>query len=133
VETILGLILMVILLVGGCCLFFLLFIQPIWSLVDVAVSKEHSGGAKAAVILLTLLLLGPIMTFLYACFGTRSRILRNMTLTCLVSLLLSGGALVGLAVAVPMVKQKLGWQTVSTETAPHSVPPRNTPLALPSP
>jgi len=57
-ETILGLILMLILLIGGCCLFFLMFIQPIWGVVDVAVSKEHSGGAKAAVILLTLLVLG---------------------------------------------------------------------------
>jgi len=100
---------MIILLIGGCCLFFLLAIQPIWGVVDVAVSNEHSGGTKAAVILLTLLLLGPIMTFFYACFGTRSRVFRNTTLTCFTVLLLSVAVLIGLAVAVPMVKEKLPW------------------------
>jgi hypothetical protein len=108
-EAILGLVMMVILLIGGVCLFFLLFVQPIWGIVDVAVCNEHSGGTKAAVILLTLLLLGPIMTFFYACFGTRSRIFRNTTLISFVVLLLSGGALIGLAIAVPMVKQKFPW------------------------
>ena len=122
-ETILGLILMLILLIGGCCLFFLMFIQPIWGVVDVAVSKEHSGGAKAAVILLTLLVLGPIMTFFYACFSTRSRVFRNTTLICFTVLLLSGGAVIGLAVAVPMVKKKLHWQTATvTDTSPPSAP-----------
>jgi len=106
---------MLILFIGGCCLFFLVFVQPIWSIVDVAVSKEHSGGTKAVVILLTLLLLGPIMTFFYACFGTRSRVLRNTTLICFTVLLLSGGAVLGLAIAVPMVKQKLPWLTEHTD------------------
>jgi type IV secretory pathway VirB6-like protein len=115
-ETILGLLLLVLLLVGGCCLFFLVFIQPIWGVVDVAVSKEHSGGTKAAVILLTLLLLGPIMTFFYACFGTRSRVLRRSTLLSFVVVLLSGGAALGLAIAVPMVKQKLPWRTAPAES-----------------
>jgi hypothetical protein len=77
--------------------------------VDVAVCKKHSGGTKAAVILLTLLLLGPIMTFFYACFGTRSRIFRNTTLISFVILLLSGGLLIGMAIAVPMVKEKFPW------------------------
>ena len=116
-ETILGLILMSILLIGGCCLFFLMFIQPIWGVVDVAVSKEHSGGTKAAVILLTLLVLGPIMTILYACFGTRSRALRSSTLICFVVALLSGGSVLGLALAVPRVQQKLPWRTASAEKA----------------
>lgn len=116
-ETILGLLLLLLLLVGGCCLFFLVFIQPIWGVVDVAVSKEHSGGTKAAVILLTLLLLGPIMTFFYACFGTRSRVLRRSTLSSFVVLLLAGGAALGLAIAVPMLKQKLPWRTAPAETA----------------
>ena len=114
-ETILGLILLLLLLVGGCCLFFLVFIQPIWGVVDVAVSKEHSGGTKAAVILLTLLLLGPIMTFFYACFGTRSRVLRRSTLFSFVVLLLSGGAALGLAIAVPALKQKLPLRTAPAE------------------
>jgi hypothetical protein len=127
-ETILGLILMLILLIGGCCLFFLMFIQPIWGVVDVAVSKEHSGGAKAAVILLTLLVLGPIMTFFYACFSTRSRAFRNTTLICFTVLLLSGGAVIGLAIAVPMVKQKLHWQTATvTYTSPPSAPTEEQP------
>ncbi len=82
---------LLILLTGGCCLFFLIFVQPIWGIVDVAISKEHSGGTKAVVILLTLLLLGPIMTFFYACIGTRSRILRGATLISFFVLVLSGG------------------------------------------
>lgn len=116
-ETILGLLLLVFLLVGGCCLFFLVLVQPIWGVVDVAVSKEHSGGTKAAVILLTLLLLGPIMTFFYACFGTRSRLLRRSTLFSFVVLLLCGGAMLGLAIAVPALKQKLPWQTTPAGNA----------------
>ena len=116
-ETILGLILLLILLIGGCCLFFLIFVQPIWGIVDVAVSKEHSGGVKALVILLTLLLLGPIVTFFYACVSTRSRILRSCTLISFVVVLLSGGAVLGLAVAVPVLKQKLPWRTASAGKA----------------
>jgi hypothetical protein len=112
-ETIVGLLWILILLVGGCCLLFLLFVQPIWSIVDVAVSKEHSGGTKAAVILLTLLLLGPIMTFFYACFGTHSRALRSATLICFVVAILSGGALIGLAIAVPKFKEKLRRSTAA--------------------
>ena len=124
-ETILGLILMLILLIAGCCLFFLIFVQPIWGVVDVAISKEHSGGTKAVVILLTLLLLGPIMTFLYACFGTRSRILRVSTLISFVILLLSGGAAIGMALAVPMLQQKLPWRTTpagNADAGPPGVP-----------
>ncbi len=120
-ETILGLLLLLLLLVGGCCLLFLVFIQPIWGVVDVAVSKEHSGGTKAAVILLTLLLLGPIMTFFYACFGTRSRVLRRSTLFSLVVVLLSGGAALGLAIAVPMVKQKLPWRTAPAASTENTI------------
>ena len=113
---------MLILLVGGCCLFFLVFAQPIWGVVDVAVSKEHSGGTKAVVILLTLLLLGPIMTFFYGCFVTRSRILRNATVICFTMLLLSGAAMLGLAIAVPMVKQKLHWKAAAAAPANTSTP-----------
>jgi len=115
-EAILGLILIITLLVGRLCAFFLAFVQPIWRIVDVAVSKVHSGGTKAAVILLSLLLLGPIMTFFYACFGTRSRILRNSTLVSFVVLVVSVGAMMVLAVALPMVKEKLPWRSRSSET-----------------
>ena len=80
-ETILALIVVIFLVAGGISLFFLLAVQPIWGVVDVAISKEHSGGTKAAVILLTLLLLGPIMTFFYACFSSPSRIFRRLTVT----------------------------------------------------
>src|SRR5262245_44892685 len=113
-ETILGIVMLLILLIGGCCLFFLIFVQPIWGIVDVAISKEHSGGTKAVVILLTLLLLGPIMTFFYACVGTRSRVLRGTTLIGFIGLVLSGGSLLGLAIAVPALKQKLPWQTAAS-------------------
>jgi hypothetical protein len=116
-ETILGIAMLLVLLVGGCCLFFLMFVQPIWGIVDVATSEEHSGGTKAAVILLTLLLLGPIMTFFYACIGTRSRVLRGATLITFVILALSGGSLLGLAIAVPALKQNLPWHTTATVSA----------------
>src|SRR5262249_10044912 len=116
-ETILGIIMLPILLIGGCCLFFLVFVQPIGGIVDVATSKEHSGGTKAAVILLTLLLLGPIMTFFYGCIGTRSRVLRGATLISFAVLVLSGGLLLGLAAAVPALQQKLPWQTAAAANA----------------
>jgi hypothetical protein len=112
-EPILGIVMLLILLTGGCCLFFLIFVQPIWGIVDVATSKEHSGGTKAAVILFTLLLLGPIMTFFYACIGTRSRILRGTTLISFIVVVLSGGSLLGLAIAVPALKQNFPWQTTN--------------------
>jgi hypothetical protein len=110
-ETLLGILLLPIVLIGGCCLFFLIVAQPIWVIVDVATSKEHSGGTKAALILLTLLLLGPILTFFYAIVGTRSRILKGCTLISFVVLLLSGGSMLGIAIAVPALKQKLPWRT----------------------
>jgi hypothetical protein len=123
-ETILGLLLLLIVLIGGACVFFLVFVQPIWGIVDVAVSKEHSGGTKAAVILLTLLLLGPIMTFFYACLGTRSRVLRNLTLVSFVVLVISVGSLIGLAVAVPMVKINcLGLPRVQNGKRSHGLRP----------
>ena len=106
-ETLLGLIGLLFLAAGGMSLFFLICIQPIWSIVEVAVSKEHSGGTKAAVILLTLLLLGPIMTFFYACFGTHSRALRRATILAFVIGLISGTVVIGLAIAVPAVRKKL--------------------------
>jgi|SRR5215471_15452643 len=121
-EPLLQLTMLLILLVGGVCVFFLMFIQPIWGIVDAAVSKELSGGAKAAIILLTILLLGPIMTFFYACFGTRSRVFRNATLICFVVTLLSGTALLGMAIAVPVVKQRLHWPAGS-DTGNTNAPP----------
>ena len=93
-------------IVGGISLFFLLAIQPIWGIVDVAISKEHSGGTKAAVILLTLLLLGPIMTFFYACFSSPSRIFRRLTVGAFVIFVISAVALIGMAVTAPAVREK---------------------------
>src|SRR5262249_26982311 len=46
-------------------------------------------------------LLGPLMTFFYACIGTRSRVLRGATLISLIVVVLCGGSLLGLAFAVP--------------------------------
>ena len=106
-ETILALIVVVFLVAGGISLFFLLAVQPIWGIVDVAISKEHSGGTKAAVILLTLLLLGPIMTFFYACFSSPSRIFRRLTVAAFVMVVISAGVAIGLAIAAPAVRQKL--------------------------
>jgi hypothetical protein len=131
-ETMLGLILLLLVLAGGGCLLFLICIQPIWSMVDVAVSKEHSGGTKAAVILLTLLLLGPIMTFFYACFGTRSRVLRGSTLISLIVLLVCGGSTLGLAIAVPALKQKWSWGNTTAAIAKSpEIAPDNTAAEVP--
>jgi small-conductance mechanosensitive channel len=106
-------------LAAGVCILFLCFIQPIWSIVDVAVSNEHSGATKTVVILLTLLLLGPIMTFFYACFGTHSRLLRVSTLVAFALLLLVGTTAIGVALAVPAAKsiwdRNVKGQTVQVE------------------
>ncbi|HEX5218794.1 MAG TPA: hypothetical protein VFZ59_04450 [Verrucomicrobiae bacterium] len=107
-ESILQLLVVLFLIVGGVSLFFLLAIQPIWGIVDVAISKEHSGGTKAAVILLTLLLLGPVMTFFYACFSSPSRVFRRLTVIAFLTTLMSGVVVVGLAVAAPAVRKKFG-------------------------
>lgn len=116
-EMILGLLALAASLIGGCCLLFLLFVQPIWGLVDVALSKEHSRGVKAAVILLTLLLLGPFATFFYACIGTRSRPLRITTLASLAVFLVAGGFTFGMAMIVPAVHQKLARWKPQVESA----------------
>ena len=106
-ETILQLLMVLFLIAGGVSLFFLLAIQPIWGIVDVAISKEHWGGTKAAVILLTLLLLGPIMTFFYACFSSPSRIFRRLTVMAFVMAVISAVVVIGLAIAAPAVREKL--------------------------
>ncbi len=121
-ETILGPILMLCVFVGGCSLFFLFIVQPIWSVIEVALSKEHSGGVKATLIVLALLL-GPLLTFFYACIGSRSAFLKRSTLLSFGALLLTVGSMLGLAVAVPMAQQKLSWwpafaQNTNSTTAP---------------
>lgn len=85
----------------GLCVLFLALIQPIWGLVDVATSEDHSNGAKAAVIILTLILLGPLMTIGYAIFGTHSKALRRMTLFIVTLLLISALSVIGLAMTSP--------------------------------
>ncbi len=60
---ILGLFLMMLAFLSGG---FLFAVQPVWGIVDVAVSQRLSTGAKVTIILLTMLLLGPVMTFFYA-------------------------------------------------------------------
>ena len=54
-------------------------------------------GLILLLILITLLLLGPIMTFFYACFGTRSRVLRISTLICFLLQFNARGALIARA------------------------------------
>jgi hypothetical protein len=113
-EPILQLLVVLFVIIGGISLFFLLAIQPIWGIVDVAISKEHSGGTKAAVILLTLLLLGPVMTFFYACFSSPSRVFRRFTVTAFVTTLISGVVVIGLAVAAPAVRKKFNLPVAAT-------------------
>lgn len=114
-ESILVTLMVLFLIVGGISLFFLLAIQPIWGIVDVAISKEHSNGTKVAVILVTLLLLGPIMTFFYACFSTTSRWLRRATLVAFVIALISGLGLIGLVVTAPVVRKKLNLPVAASD------------------
>lgn len=117
-ETILQLVMVLFLISGGVSLFFLLGVQPIWGIVDVAISKEHSGGTKAAVILLTLLLLGPIMTFFYACFSSPSRIFRRLTVMAFVMVVISAAVVIGLAIAAPAVREKLKLPVAAVEILP---------------
>ena len=121
-ETILGLIALLFVIAGGISLFFLLAIQPIWGIVDVAISKEHSGGTKAAVILLTLLLLGPIMTFFYACFSSPSRIFRRLTVTAFVIVVISAVVVIGLAIAAPAVREKFKLPMAAVNQKPGAFP-----------
>ena len=121
-EAILQLLVVVFLIAGGISLFFLLAIQPIWGIVDVAISKEHSGGTKAAVILLTLLLLGPIMTFFYACFSSPSRIFRRLTVTAFVIFVLSAVAVIGLAIAAPAVRKKFNLPVAAVQQKADPLP-----------
>jgi hypothetical protein len=60
-EIAVALLFAALILLDAACAFFLVVVQPIWGIVDVARSDKHSGGTKTAIILLTLLLLGPIM------------------------------------------------------------------------
>jgi len=83
--------------------------------VDVVLSKEHSGGTKAAVMLLTLCVLGPLMTIGYACIGTRSRALKKTTLLCLTLFLLSGMIMLAMAIAVPTLRETVHWSTSTPE------------------
>jgi hypothetical protein len=103
-ETVAAIFFVILVLVCALCAFFLLVVQPIWGIVDVAVSNEHSGATKAIVIILTLLLLGPLMTFIYACFITRSSVLRRFTLIAFGLLIAMGVLAIGVAIAVPAIK-----------------------------
>jgi uncharacterized BrkB/YihY/UPF0761 family membrane protein len=78
-EAISGLLAFFAMMLAFCAGVFLFVVQPVWSIVDVACSKRLSTGAKTALIVLTLVLLGPILTFFYALLGTGSRGLRRTT------------------------------------------------------
>lgn len=58
---------------------FLFAVQPIWSMVDIAESRRLTGGVKAVLIVLTIVLLWSLLTFFYALFGSESRALRQWT------------------------------------------------------
>jgi hypothetical protein len=106
-ETIVPILLTVLGVTVFLSVCFLVCIQPIWGLIDVAESKEHSRGVKATVIVLTLFLLGPLMTIGYAIFGAHSKQLRRTTLGLLGLLLVSLGSLVGLALTVPAMQSTI--------------------------
>jgi hypothetical protein len=112
------------------CALFLFAIQPIWGIVDVATSEKHSGGAKAVVILLTLLLLGPLMTFLYACFGTPSSALRKTTLTAFAVMMVAGLGAIGMALGVPAANHLWTPSARAHPGAPSHAAEAATPLAF---
>jgi hypothetical protein len=87
--------------------FYLLFGQLIWGIIDVSVSDRHSGGTKAAIILLTFLLLGPVMTFFYACFGSHSRVLRRTTVGAFIVFCVCGAGILALAGVHGATQKKL--------------------------
>lgn len=119
-ETIAPIFFVILVLIAALCAFFLLAVQPIWGIVDVAVSKEHSGATKALVIILTLLVLGPLMTFIYACFITRSSVLRRFTLIAFGLLVAMGLLALAVAVAVPATKHL--WEKKKTGVVAAAVP-----------
>jgi hypothetical protein len=107
VEAVAAIIAIFLLLTGAVGAVFMVGFQPIWGIVDVAVSKEHSGGTKAAVILLTLLLLGPIMTFFYACFGTKSAALKKTSIIAAFVVMVSASGFFILAAAYPTARSNV--------------------------
>ncbi len=132
-ETAAALLFAALILLGAVCACFLVVAQPIWGIVDVATSDKHSGGTKTAIILLTLLLLGPIMTFFYACCGTCSKALRRATLIASGALAFAGVSALVVALATPAAKNL--WarttqaRTVAGSTAaPAAEPPAPPPL-----
>lgn len=94
VAAVLGLFFMLAAFVAA---FFLLVVQPIWSIVRMAVSPRLSSGAKAALIVLTLVLLGPLLTFFYALFGTESKALRASTIVGALVFVVAAGGVLGMA------------------------------------
>ena len=77
IAALLGIVGMISVLLAA---FFMLCVQPIWSICDIACSPRIPTGGKVTLIILTLVLLGPLLTFFYALFGSRSRGLRKSTL-----------------------------------------------------
>ena len=87
-------------LLAFCAGFVLLVIQPIWAIVDIAASP-WSTAVKATLIVLTLVLLGPLLTFFYAVFATKSPGLRHTTLAVTGLFVLSIGAVFTAAALAP--------------------------------
>jgi len=61
-----------------CTLLFFATVQPIWALIDCAISKKASAGAKIVVILLMIFLWG-LMGLIYGLFLTSSKALKSVT------------------------------------------------------
>lgn len=103
-EAVLAILGVILLVLVGIALVFSFVFQPLWGIIDVVTSKEHSSGKKATVILLTVLLLGPIMTFFYACFGSKSAVLKKTSIMSALTMLVGSLLLLGLSQVTPSIK-----------------------------
>jgi hypothetical protein len=72
---------------------FMIFVQPIWCLVDCAVDRRRSGGGKAAWIILLVIFYG-LANWFYGAFAAAGAWLRRLTRLAWLLLLLLIGAFV---------------------------------------
>jgi hypothetical protein len=107
----------------------LVTVQPLWGIIDAAMSPKLSSGAKVAIILLTLLLLGPLMTIGYAL--TQPGLYRKATVTTVVVCLGSVIAIMALAAIsqatdLPGVQQAAADDTTVVADVTDPTPPTST-------
>jgi hypothetical protein len=106
VEILLAIFLLLVVIAGVLLVFFYGFIHPIWGIIDCAVSKEHSGAAKA-IWIVVIFFTSALGSIIYGLFGAKSPEYRKTTRVTLVMMALSVFLFVGILFAHPGLKDKI--------------------------